>query len=247
MTLFGTTRHSGYDFTMPRHDMWREQAACIGSDPEIFNLVQVSGNAKAPEIREVLERNRFNFSKALAFCAICPVGQECEDDADQDDKAFTVRGGVLPTLFTNKGRGRPPKGRERTCLNGHKGSWKNTATGRLCLVCGAGPTKGRPIDPSRVLSPENVSQRVRERHVRMHRDHTPSWALDSNGYAECRICKKQSNKRRRMSAPSEKVQASHLANHPDHPAAWRSNGQGGFRCGTCVNERKRLARQAAKV
>lgn len=61
---------------------WRDQAACIGLDPELFFPIGASG----PTLLQVEE--------AKAVCARCPVVAECLDRAIHGHEAFGVWGGM---------------------------------------------------------------------------------------------------------------------------------------------------------
>jgi len=61
--------------------LWREEAACTQTDPEVF--FPLPGASAAP---------------AQRICAECPVRTECLTDAlHRRDVAFGVRGGLTPT------------------------------------------------------------------------------------------------------------------------------------------------------
>ena len=59
---------------------WRSQAACSGADPDLFFA---KGSAS-------------DVSKALAYCADCPVRQACLDDALRVGDEYGIRGGLNP-------------------------------------------------------------------------------------------------------------------------------------------------------
>ncbi|MFE5329423.1 WhiB family transcriptional regulator [Embleya sp. NPDC056575] len=69
---------------------WQIDAACRGSDPELFvdDVAYGSGNVAYPaDVRPARVR------QALAICARCPVRRECLADARAADDRWTIRGG----------------------------------------------------------------------------------------------------------------------------------------------------------
>lgn len=68
---------------------WRVRAACVGTDPNLFEVI--STGEGGPGGPESVPRVR----KALAICAACPVIRECDLDARSSwDRPITgVRGG----------------------------------------------------------------------------------------------------------------------------------------------------------
>jgi WhiB family transcriptional regulator, redox-sensing transcriptional regulator len=63
---------------------WREFAACVGEDPELFYPVGEDG----PALLQIAE--------AKAVCARCPVLAECRDFALGTGDDFGVLGGLTP-------------------------------------------------------------------------------------------------------------------------------------------------------
>lgn len=67
-------------------DNWRDRAACLGIDPELFAPIGQAGT-KAYE---------YASAPARAVCADCEVTRECLLDALRHDDRTTIRGGLDP-------------------------------------------------------------------------------------------------------------------------------------------------------
>lgn len=68
---------------------WREAAACRDvEDPEIFSKSK-------PHL------DRVNFPLALAFCEGCSVREECLTESSEEDREYTIRGGVAPQFASD--------------------------------------------------------------------------------------------------------------------------------------------------
>jgi WhiB family redox-sensing transcriptional regulator len=66
---------------------WRDRAACLGLDPDVFFPLSNDWKGRA-DIGKVLE--------AKAICARCPSRQACLDDAIESKDAWSIRGGLTP-------------------------------------------------------------------------------------------------------------------------------------------------------
>jgi hypothetical protein len=112
---------------------WQDDAICVKADPFIFSIVDEDHPHAKDSLGEDLDlpsrilKTVDNFEEAKLWCEICPVIDECWQNATLDDRAFTYRGGRAPSKFSGKLPGRP-KGyspndlsyvKERRCLNGH--------------------------------------------------------------------------------------------------------------------------------
>lgn len=67
----------------PGRDSWKERGACavLGADPKIF-----------------YDPSRADLRKAMAYCALCPVREECLLDAIEMRDDFGIRGGLTPAM-----------------------------------------------------------------------------------------------------------------------------------------------------
>lgn len=85
MTVYIHTdsRPAWIDWAMPKGEAWREQAACIGTDPSRYDP---AANASADELRRI--------HKAFRVCAGCPVIGECAASAVEWQDSG-VRGGQM--------------------------------------------------------------------------------------------------------------------------------------------------------
>lgn len=120
-------------------DDWRDHAACIGAEPDIF----------FPERGE-------SPARAKAFCARCPVRQECLEQALDDDERHGVFGGTTPQerrslqtrwqrrcICAQCGVKFPAKPVRKYCSQECEDRWQNQnrpqvyGLGRNCVVCGA--------------------------------------------------------------------------------------------------------------
>lgn len=66
--------------------IWRDDAACLFSDPSQFEV---------DELRRMADEEK-KFASAKETCGLCPVRAECLEDASREDLMFTMRGGLLP-------------------------------------------------------------------------------------------------------------------------------------------------------
>jgi hypothetical protein len=112
------------------HPDWTEQAACKGSPVEWFSPPeQKLGGSLAPT-------DMGNVARGQQVCSGCPVRASCLEDSDEDDRAWTVRGGLFPAGLS------PLKGfqlGEGKCSHGHDKSITGVikhAQGRVrCAQC----------------------------------------------------------------------------------------------------------------
>lgn len=86
-----------------REYVWTDDAACKGSDPEMFQLSQ-DGDADVvgmtrPQVRE---HNWAKLQSAQEICSDCSVRAVCLENATQMDRFWSVRGGELPSKLTEK-------------------------------------------------------------------------------------------------------------------------------------------------
>lgn len=94
---------------------WRDEAACQGQPHKWFELPDNMGNGSDERTQEIAEL----LSKGQAVCLTCPVRRDCDIDATNDDRRFTVRGGKRPTVFTGRKIGRP-RGSSGTSTGSYK-------------------------------------------------------------------------------------------------------------------------------
>jgi WhiB family redox-sensing transcriptional regulator len=66
---------------------WRDSAACLGSDTELFYLPDEGGRPPANRVRPP-------HPAAAAYCRTCPVKNECLEDALNTHDNHGVRGGL---------------------------------------------------------------------------------------------------------------------------------------------------------
>jgi hypothetical protein len=83
------------DLASDAPDPWRERARCRGLPPAMFVQVDHESHPQIPHHERVKLTNAF-FAEAIQHCEFCPVRKECEDDATDDDRRRTVRGGLRP-------------------------------------------------------------------------------------------------------------------------------------------------------
>lgn len=123
------------------------ETPCKGK-PELFDLTERESNFRR-DIKSVEERdrairshNKSKFAAALVLCESCPVKMECKETASIEDSTWTVRGGVLPSAFKFRGRGRPRTNNSnvdianKECSRGHVGYYrKRSNDGYRCMKC----------------------------------------------------------------------------------------------------------------
>lgn len=105
--------------------MWQEQAACRGTDVNLFIIV----DQDHPEATGLDDRARkaltvANFKKAESICSDCPVRAVCEEGMTEDDRSWTFRAGLWPKKFTIRTAGRPRKYVESHRTRVGAGAWK---------------------------------------------------------------------------------------------------------------------------
>jgi len=74
---------------------WREQAACLSVDPELF-FPDFSHEVQSPA---EVEAQVFD---AQVICAGCPVRAVCLSDAIESNDEFAIRGGLTPVTRTQR-------------------------------------------------------------------------------------------------------------------------------------------------
>lgn len=131
MIQVSSVRYSGMDWE-PIRGGWREKAACLGEDPEIFTL----SDTQSEDVTEVHIVNNEKIAKAVGICGPCPVRKECHAAASYEDRLHSVYGGEYPILYTSLGKGRPKLPLTGPCVNGHVDSWTVNNRGRReCRLC----------------------------------------------------------------------------------------------------------------
>jgi len=102
---------------------WRDKAACLGEDPELFFYPVPLRIDRKPSRKQVEI-----FKTANIFCSACTVKQECLADASEDDRRNMVRGGMM-LEFSQRNPDEARKNLQRridafieagACLNGHE-------------------------------------------------------------------------------------------------------------------------------
>ena len=94
--------------TMERPDAWQDRAACAGTDPTIFEIIDDDHAAGVGLlVNDRIKLTNENFAKAEEICLSCPVMDECWEDADTEDRQWVYRAGRYPSRFSGKTRGRP--------------------------------------------------------------------------------------------------------------------------------------------
>lgn len=107
-------------------ERWEEKANCKGMAFTLFEYAEKDSPAcKDMDYMTRMAFNRTNFELAAEICIECPVMFKCIESATTDERAWTVRGGLIPTRFINEAhrydnQGRPAKaGQDRICSRGH--------------------------------------------------------------------------------------------------------------------------------
>lgn len=131
MIQVASVRYNGMDWE-PIRGGWREKAACLGEDPEIFTL----SDTQSEDVTEVHLVNNAKMTKALKICTACHVRSECRGEATREDRLHSVYGGEYPLLYTPLGKGRPKLPLAGPCVNGHTDNWRIDNRGaRECRDC----------------------------------------------------------------------------------------------------------------
>lgn len=119
-----TTVNNSPDYDRPDH--WSDKANCKGKAFELFEYQESdSPLAKDMNFKQRVEFNKANFDLAEEICIECPVFFQCKEDAAEEDKFWTVRGGEPPARFAGDPERYAKNGRkpfapgDRTCGNGH--------------------------------------------------------------------------------------------------------------------------------
>ena len=94
--------HYNYPFSPDvSYETWRDEAACSGMDPAMFELKDGDRSEADFEFYE---------ASTLICKRNCPVKSECFFSATDDDLNHTIRGGNLPRQLSRFKRGRPKGG-----------------------------------------------------------------------------------------------------------------------------------------
>jgi hypothetical protein len=111
-----------------RPEDWRDSAACLDADPEVFEIIDEDHIlGKGLTISERIKLTSSFFEIAKYACSHCVVLDECWDAATLEDREWTYRAGRAPSKFSGKLPGRP-KGfspndtsyiKEKRCSRGH--------------------------------------------------------------------------------------------------------------------------------
>ena len=130
---------------------WKDDAACNGSDPKLFELdnpVRWMSGVEEEQAYELI-------AQGLKICSNCPVRSACKLNSNEEDRYWTTRGGQPPEgLFpdtdhpdTVRLRSNPQKGgrkRAELCPKGHN-NWRERGNGsRRCVDCAREDDKSRP-------------------------------------------------------------------------------------------------------
>lgn len=90
---------------------WRSEAGCLEQPAELFTV---------PDLDVVTDDDRIVIRKKLLagkeFCDVCPVVGPCWADASPIDRSTTLRGGRLPSGFTEGPKALPSKLTRRASL-----------------------------------------------------------------------------------------------------------------------------------
>lgn len=83
-----------------REYVWTDDAYCVGSDPELFQLNRL-GDPEVDHISELrtdllAQHNRAKVERAKLVCEGCPVRATCLATASTSDLHWSVRGGQTP-------------------------------------------------------------------------------------------------------------------------------------------------------
>lgn len=100
------------DLMYDRPEQWQDKANCRGKALELFEYQEKdSPLAAGMSFKERLAFNQTNFQLAEEVCIECPVFFQCEQNATDEEKFWTVRGGNAPgrievdvQRYANQGR-----------------------------------------------------------------------------------------------------------------------------------------------
>jgi WhiB family redox-sensing transcriptional regulator len=100
---------TAYGLSTPRGEDWRERAACLGIDPEVFH-----------PISERMAVDEAALAEAKATCAICPVRRDCLSFALDVGDRWGVYGGFTADERRLKfgGQPRPDRAAPVRCRRG---------------------------------------------------------------------------------------------------------------------------------
>ena len=104
MTIRYSPARPPYAPDTARGDDWRDQAACLGTDPELFAIPGSGTEWERDDHADQLEA-------ALTHCRACPVAAECLASALLHGDQDTVRGGTTPNQRARirRNRARPSR------------------------------------------------------------------------------------------------------------------------------------------
>lgn len=123
------------------YEEWRDEAACKGVDPQLFELGEAVGRGKCEDEEELI-------AWGLKICSKCPVRKPCGASATEMDKYWSTRGGQPPEgLFPDskrpapgnvtraEGKGSGSHKAKEVCKNGHKDWYYDNIGIRRCATC----------------------------------------------------------------------------------------------------------------
>lgn len=124
------------------YEVWTDDAACVGSDPAMFELEAPARSMTVPEEDSAHDL----IAQGLRICSSCPVKKSCSSAASSDDRYWSTRGGQPPEgLFADSTppagvRVRGPLGshgrkRSKYCPKGHDNWKERPGKGRRCVDC----------------------------------------------------------------------------------------------------------------
>lgn len=95
-----------------REYIWQDEAACEGSDLNDFMYVQRDepGYRALPyitkwgktKVRDERTTNKIKLEASAKTCQSCPVSRQCLDTASKSDLFWSLRGGRLPGVLTER-------------------------------------------------------------------------------------------------------------------------------------------------
>lgn len=79
------------------HPNWLHSAACVGEDPTFFDY--------DPSVDQRPEDAIARYELAKEVCSGCPVKAQCATAADDSDRQWTTRGGLMPIQLRRRLKG----------------------------------------------------------------------------------------------------------------------------------------------
>lgn len=227
---------------------WRERAACVGADPNIFHRLAAGdpGTESLSSI-ELKEKEKANFELALKLCSTCSVRVECHEEgqvsvADGDacferGARFSVWGGSTPERWNGNPKGRPSKGPDDPCKNGHVGMYATPPSGKkYCKGCKGWSKSNEDAKAARAARP--AFKTMEEKHEDGTYDHDLEPTMNA-GRRVCRVCRNRYNTKSRPHKGPIDYDARHLA-QKGHAPEWRVRESQGYRaCMICAREADR--------